>query len=174
MGDQTRLRPARARGWLAIGLLLATLTASGCASLRWSIAKTFREPGTVMKTFPDAVWQEYDCDAKERPFFTLEENELMPQKVEPAGEFHHRMIYAMCPDKPTQVAAGTLSTRILFKGTPVYREQSEYEIKPGRWVLDSFAEVPEGAEPGVYAYEVEFDGGPIRFAESMTFVVMAP
>lgn len=156
----------------ALALALVLALAAGCAGVRWSLQKTFREPGEEIDAFPEAVWEEYDCETQKRPFFIIEENQLVPPKVKPGGEFNHRMVYVMCPRRPTEVVAGRLFTRIRFKGDPIVRETEErYEIKPGRWVVDSFVELPEDAEPGVYAYEVEFEGGPLAFDKRLTFVV---
>ncbi|MDH3212828.1 MAG: hypothetical protein OEM05_10120 [Myxococcales bacterium] len=84
-------------------------------------------------------------------------------------------MYVMCPARATEVVAGRLMTRIRFKGNPIVQEtDARYEIKPGRWVVDSFVRLPEQAEPGIYAYEVEFDGNRIDFDKRLTFVVRAP
>ena len=74
-----------------------------------------RDPGESLETFPEGVWEEYDCENQKRPFFIVEKNELMPEKVVPGGDFGHRLVYVMCPKHPTEVVQGTLSTRIRFK-----------------------------------------------------------
>jgi hypothetical protein len=79
----------------------------------------------------------------------------------------------MCPDRPTEVVEGRLSTRIRFRGRPIVRQtDSHYEIKPGRWMVDALVHLPENAEPGVYAYEVEFESDRLVFEKSLTFVVV--
>jgi hypothetical protein len=143
-----------------------------CASVRWSFQKAFRQEGIENETFPELVWEEYDCDSQKRPFIVVEKNELVPPKVQAGGEFNHRMIYAMCPARTTAVVAGKLSTRIRYKGAAIMvNTDSNYEIKPGRWVIDAFVEIPEDAEPGVYAYEVAFSGKGLSFDKSLTFLV---
>ena len=155
-----------------IALLFVLLAAPGCASVRYTLQKTFRQPGERLGSFPDVVWLEHDCQAKKLPYFIIEENELMPPRVRAGGEFSHRLIYAMCPSRPTEVVEGSLSTRIRFKGSPIFGETTTgYEIKPGRWVLDSRVELPEDVEQGVYAYEVSFRGGKITFNKISTFIV---
>ena len=78
----------------------------------------------------------------------------------------------MCPPRPTEVVAGKLSTRILFKGAPIFGDTATgYEIKPGRWVIDAWVELPQDVEPGVYAYELEFRSKSVDFDKSLTFVV---
>lgn len=144
----------------------------GCASLRWEAQKALRKEGSENQAFPEVVWEEYDCGTQRRPFFVVETNELVPPKVKAGGEFNHRMIYAMCPTQATAVVPGKLSTRIRYKGQPiVVNTDTAYEIKPGRWVVDSFVEIPADAEPGVYAYEVAFKGKDLAFDKALTFLV---
>jgi hypothetical protein len=154
-----------------VAVLLAFLLV-GCASLRWSVIKSFRDPGEELRSFPEEVWKEYDCEDQRRPFFIMEDNELVPPRVKPAREFNHRMVYALCPVNPTEVVSGTLSTRIRFKGRPIVRDTvAPYELRPGRWVVDAFVSLPDDAEPGIYAYEIQFDGAGVDFDERLTFVV---
>ncbi len=157
---------------LCIALLLAG--SSGCASLRWDLKKSFRKPGEKLATFPELVWEEYDCDTQQRPFFIIEENELVPPQVYPGGEFNHRMIYVMCPRGSTETVQGKLQTRIRFRGDPiVLTTTAHFEIKPGRWIVDAEVALPDEAEPGVYAYELAFRSRHLRFDKSLTFVVKA-
>jgi hypothetical protein len=143
--------------------------------MRWTFQKAFREEGTVNRSLPDLVWEEYDCETQKRPFFIVEENELVPQRVKAGGEFNHRMVYVMCPPGPTEVVEGRLSTRIRFKGHPIVNTvEDAYEILPGRWVVDAFVEIPENAEPGVYAYELAFSGRGLEFEKTLTFLVKEP
>ena len=154
--------------------LIAMALCVGCASARWSVVKHFRDPGESLDAFPEIVWKEYDCENQKRPFFIVEKNELMPEKVVPGGDFGHRFVYVMCPNLPTEVVQGELSTRIRFRGSPIVQETDTlYEIKPGRWVIDAIVHLPEQAESGIYAYEFEFDSDPLTFKKSLTFVVVA-
>ncbi len=152
--------------------LIALTLCVGCATARWSVVKLFRDAGESLETFPEAVWEEYDCENQKRPFFIVEKNELMPERVNPGGDFGHRFVYVMCPNLPTEVVQGELSTRIRFRGDPIVQERDAlYEIKPGRWVVDAIVRLPEEAEPGIYAYEIAFDSGSLVFEKSLTFVV---
>ncbi len=154
--------------------LIAMTLCVGCASVRWSVVKLFRDPGESLETFPEAVWEEYDCENQKKPFFIVEKNELMPDRVAPGADFGHRFVYVMCPMLPTEVVQGTLSTRIRFRGRPIVQQTDTlYEIKPGRWVVDAVVHLPAEAEPGIYAYELGFDSDPVVFEKSLTFVVVA-
>lgn len=153
-------------------LVALTLLASGCASLRWGVQKSLRDPGEKLETFPELVWEEYDCAKQKRPFFAMEENELVPPRLKAGKAFNHRMVYVMCPRKPTEVVEGRLQTRIRFEGDPIVRETTEaYSLKPGRWIVDSEILLPEAAAHGVYAYELSFESRTVRFDEQLTFVV---
>jgi len=155
-----------------VAATIAVALCAGCASARWSVIKHFRDPGESLVAFPEAVWEEYDCENQQRPFFIVEKNELMPDRVAPGGDFGHRFVYVMCPNLPTEVVQGDLVTRIRFKGSPIVQRKDElYEIKPGRWVVDSIVHLPEQAEAGIYAYEFEFESGSLQFDKSLTFVV---
>jgi len=155
-----------------VALLTASLLAAGCASLRWTMQKSLRNPGERLESFPEEVWEEYDCDSQKRPFFIIEKNELVPPRVKVGGEFNHRMVYVMCPVRPTGVVLGRLRTRIRFRGDPIVRETTDaYELKPGRWIVDAEVALPESAEPGIYAYELAFHSAALSFEKSLTFLV---
>jgi hypothetical protein len=154
--------------------LIALTLCVGCAGARWSVVKLFRDPGESLDAFPEIVWEEYDCENQKRPFFIIEKNELLPETVVPGGDFGHRFVYVMCPKRPTEVVRGKLSTRIRFRGSPIVQQTDTlYEIKPGRWVVDAIVHLPDEAELGIYAYEVEFDSDPLDFEKRLTFVVVA-
>jgi len=161
------------RALLAVALLV--FLATGCASLRWSVKKSLRDPGERITDFPEVVWAEYDCDRQKRPFFKIEENDLVPPRVEAGGEFAHRLVYVLCPARPTGVVSGRLLTRIRYRGDPIVRETTEaYDLKPGRWVVDAEVQLPADAQPGVYAYEIAFESARVDFEKRLTFVVQSP
>jgi hypothetical protein len=158
----------------AIVAAIALLFGPGCSTLLWSVEKSLRNPGERLRAFPEKVYVQHECDKKRLPWFELEQHELVPPRIKPGGEFNHRLVYSMCPARPTQVVRGTLNTRILFKGGPIAREQVEgYELKPGRWVVDWFVSLPPGAEAGVYALQIEFKSSKVRFDETLSFAVDA-
>ncbi len=162
-------RPFR---WLRVALAALVLVALGCASVAGRVRKSFREPGEHFEAFPEEVWKQYECEGRKLPFFKLERIELVPRKLRAGDEFNHRIVYALCPEHSSEVLAGTLQTRILFRGQAVVRETDPaYEFKPGRWIVDAFVSVPEQAEPGIYSMELAFEGAALSFEESQTFLV---
>ncbi len=158
-----------------IAAVCALALLSGCASVRWAVQKSMRQEGLVNQAFPEIVWEEYGCNDQDLPFFQIETNELIPPKVKPGGDFNHRITYALCPARPTEVLAGRLDTQILYKGKPIYRETNDaYEFMPGRWRIDTFVEIPETAPPGVYSYQMEFESKSLKFERGLTFLVPVP
>ncbi len=159
-----------------LGLLVwLSLTQLGCVTWLGSVRKSLRDPGIHFRAFPDEVAREYACDEKELPFFEIEKIELLPDRLRPGEEFNHRLVYALCPRQPTAVVSGTLHTRILHRGRAIVNERDPaYEFKPGRWIVDAFVTVPENADVGIYAVELEFEGRDLSFTERLTFAVDAP
>jgi hypothetical protein len=164
MGDP----PVRARALLALAAALAL----GCAQPLGQLRRLLREPGERLAAFPEAVAEEYDCGGRALPFFRLERSELNPPRVRAGGEFNHRRVYALCPRGATEVVRGTLVTRIRFEGRPIVTERlADFELKPGRWIVDAFVKLPARAEPGVYALEVRFESGSVQVRSDLTFAV---
>jgi hypothetical protein len=154
--------------------VIAMALCLGCAAARWSVVKHFRDPGAALQTFPEAVWAEYDCENQKKPFFVIEKNDLLPERVAAGSDFGHRLVYVMCPEHSTEVIQGELTRRIRFKGVPIVEKNDPiYEIKPGRWVVDAIVHLPDEAPLGIYAYELEFNSDPVAFEKSLTFVVVA-
>jgi len=155
---------------VAAALAALGLALSGCAFLKLQ----WREPGHRNRDLPEQVAVEYHCDKRPLPFFRFERNELVPQRVEAGGEFNQRLVYVLCPDRPTAVIPGRLRTRILFEGDTILEDVVEEKLRPGRWVLDSFIRLPEDAEPGVYAMDVRFESSAGGLHDRVDFVVKAP
>ncbi len=160
-------------GWLTAVWACAMLAlASGCAGVVAEARKSLRAPGEQLRELPEAVAAEYDCADKVLPHLEIEGSELLPERLRPGEELNHRLIYALCPTEPTEVVRGNLETRIRHKGEAFVIDRiTGYELKPGRWVIDAFIELPTDAETGVYALEVAFQSPELSFEESITFAV---
>jgi len=163
MGHPQALTAARARAVASVALL----SLLGCAQLQFHL----REPGEVNRGFPEEVAAEYDCAERSLPFFQVELDQLVPDRVAPGHEFNHRLQYVVCPVEATQVVRGTLHTRILFRGEAIHAEASPRELLPGRWVVDEFIRLPSDARPGIYALQSEFESPHGRFDARSTFLV---
>ena len=136
--------------------IVATL--SGCTTLYQQTIAALRQPGEQITASPDQVWQDFDCRKRERPFVRAESMEVVPEMIKPGRRVNYRLIYVMCPLKPSEVIRTRVSRRLLFNGEQVARSINDaFELKPGRWVVDSFLTLPGDSPLGVYALEVSFD-----------------
>ena len=157
---------------IRLALACLALGTASCAGVMNWLDRPFRSPGERLKDFPESVWNEYTCDEQELPFFEIERLELYPRRLKPGEQFGHRLVYVLCPERTTGVVTGELQTRILFRGTPiVHSADARYDLKPGRWVVDAFIELPPTAEMGVYALELQFASRSIQFERSLVFAV---
>jgi hypothetical protein len=138
--------------------LLGIVAIPGCSAIYQQVVAASRQPGEQIATTPDKVWQELDCANRERPFVRAESMEVLPEMTKPGGRVNYRLIYVMCPMKPSETIKTRVSRRMLFKGKQVARNVNEaFELKPGRWVVDSFFTLPVDSPLGVYALEVGFE-----------------
>jgi hypothetical protein len=144
-----------------LGLVVAVfgvIALSGCTTLYQQAVAVIRQPGEQIATAPDQVWKEMDCSNRERPFVRAESMEVLPERIRPGGRVNYRLIYVMCPAKPSEIIKTRVARRMLFKGEQVARNVNDaFEIKPGRWVVDSFFTLPADSPLGVYALEVIFE-----------------
>ena len=115
-------------------------------------SNTSETPGeSELEAFPEVVWNEYDCDNQKRPFFIIEKNDLLPEKVDPAGaDFRSPIRVRDVPQSiPTEVVQGeTLEANPITKAQP---DRGRRRIRftkssPGRWVVDAIVHLPEEAE----------------------------
>lgn len=159
--------------WSFSTLALAATLFSGCSLLYQQAVAVIRQPGEQIATTPDQVWQEFGCEQRERPFVRAESMEVVPERIKPGGRVNYRLIYVMCPVKPSEVIKTQVSRTILFKGQQVARNVNDtFEIKPGRWVVDSFFTLPKDSPLGIYALEVTFDAPKGRpHKQTRSFVV---
>jgi hypothetical protein len=144
---------------VALSLLLLSLAAlSGCSALYQQVVAAARQPGEHVATTPDQVWHDFSCGKRDRPFVQVESMEVLPEMIKPGGRVNYRLIYVMCPIKPSEVIKTVVSRRMLFKGEQVARNVNDaFELKPGRWVVDSFFTLPTNSPLGVYSLEVGFE-----------------
>ena len=139
-------------------LAAAPVALFGCSALYQQAVAVLRQPGEEVATTPDEIWREFNCDHRSRPFVQAESMEVVPDRMRPGARVNYRLIYVMCPVNPSEVISTRVSRRILYKGQPVAANTNdEFEIKPGRWVVDSFFTLPANSPLGVYALEVSFE-----------------
>jgi hypothetical protein len=156
---------------VAAVVLVAALAALGCRSIVGG--RALRTPGEKLEALPERVAEEYGCDRAAPPFFKLERNEVVPERVAAGEAVNHRIVYALCSARPTDVVRGALETRIVHDGATLVRDRDPaYQLKPGRWVVDATVEIPPAAQAGLYAIEVVFESKTVRFQDERSFAVV--
>lgn len=128
----------------------------GCSDIQQQIVAAARQPGDHVATTPEQLWKESTCERSERPSVKVESLEVLPEKIKPGGRVNYRLTYAMCPvNKFSETLAARTTRTINYKGQEVARNSKEsFELKAGRWTVDSFFTLPLEAPLGVYALEV--------------------
>lgn len=154
-------------------LILMIAMIGGCASFD-NYIPPWRKPGEKLLDLHEKVWQDYNCQNEKLPVVKIEHNELIPQRLNPKKEMecNHRLVYGLCSDKSGSEIVGRLYTRIYYQGRIVVNDIDEdYSLKPGRWRVDTFIQLPEKIESGVYTLEIEFTGPTAGFKVDNTFIV---
>ena len=161
-----------------IAVVLGAAGLAGCASLE-GVRASLRQPGEINLELPEAVVEEYHCAKRPLPFVEVEAYEVIPERVKPGAVLSHRTLYVMCPRNRTEVIAGTLTTRVLFKGRVIVTDAEPHELKPGRWRKDQSVQLPASAGAGVYSLDLEFtpqlaaEVGPAHFLRQRSFIVLS-
>lgn len=151
--------------FLYVGSLL-----SGCSALHQQIVASARQPGDQIVTTPETVLKEPNCVKRPRPFAHFESMEVLPEMVKPGARVNYRVVYVMCPLKLAESIRTRMTRSMFFKGEQVASNVKDgFELKPGRWIVDSFFTLPPDSPTGVYALEVAFGSHPQKQVRS--FVV---
>jgi hypothetical protein len=148
----------RTMGKLTLSFAALFLVGSifGCSDIQQQIVAAARQPGDHVATTPQQLWKESICNTSDRPSVKVESLEVLPEKVKPGGRVNYRLTYAMCPvNKFSETLAASTTRTISYKGQEVARNSKEaFELKAGRWTVDSFFTLPRESPLGVYALEV--------------------
>jgi hypothetical protein len=143
--------------------LLVLLALSGCTAIHQQIVAAGRQAGEKVVTTPEKVVQESQCAKREQSFVHFESLEVLPETVKPGARVNYRLIYVMCPLKKfSDTMKARVTRNMLFKGEQVAQNVKEiFELRAGRWAVDSFFTLPPESPLGVYALEVglETPGG---------------
>jgi len=130
----------------------------GCSAIRQQVVAGARQPGDRIATTPETVIKEANCAKRQRPFMQFESMEILPERVKPGARVNYRVVYVMCPIKLYESIKTRVTRNMFFKGEQVARNVKDgFELKPGRWIVDSFFTLPPDSPMGVYALEVAFD-----------------
>ena len=101
----------------------------------------------------------------------LEETWVLPEAVTPGNEVTHRIRYAFCPAIPSGTFKGSIIRTVLFKGKKLFHTSTDYEFKPGTWIVDAFIGIPKEVKSGAYALEVVLKYADQTTKETKSFIV---
>ncbi len=152
------------------------IAASGCVAVPPPAQRPHNPqlPGPKLLAPAAEVAREYACAARGKPLLVLEQSSIRPTPLAAGEEFAHRIVYALCPARRQNGAAGKLRTRIRFGGTVVVDDTAAYRVLPGRWAVDTFIALPPEAAPGAYEIDLEFTSAQLSFATRVPFSVWVP
>lgn len=137
------------------------------------IFKAPRTPGPSMIDAPERVFAEYRCASRSLPFTLLQSQQLQPLRVAPNNEINQRFIYVLCPSRGYNGLRGSLTRRVLYRGNAIWSDnEPNYDLQGGRWSVDLFLTIPEGAEAGYYEFEVAFETNRLVFRDRKGFNVV--
>jgi hypothetical protein len=139
--------------------LLVLLTLSGCSAIHQQIVATARQPGEHIVTTPERIARESNCAKRERPFVQVESMEVLPEMVKPGARVNYRLVYVMCPLKKfSDTMKARVTRNMFFKGEQVAGSVKDaFELKAGRWAVDSFFTLPPESPLGIYGLEVSLE-----------------
>lgn len=125
-----------------------------------------RAPGEkLLSTYEDIVKTE---DCKETKGFIVKEDRIIPSLLNRGERLNHRIVYVLC-DKSS--VKGTITRVVERERSILMRDRTDYEFKPGKWVLDAFIEVPPNAKEGSYIMQSEIKAGTINTTRKHPFIV---
>ena len=90
----------------ALVLVAALLGCQSAHTVTGYAQRALRSPGEKLAALPEHVADEYDCARVRRPFVRLERVEVVPDRVRAGGAVNHRLVYALCPARTTDVVRG--------------------------------------------------------------------
>ena len=157
-----------------VALSLVLLSCARPASIPTPESETTLSATPGVKQLLDgaAIWKEYNCDSKKRPFIVIEQDEILPASVQAGKEIQHRFVYAACTSSDQQLIKGTLSRKIYYRGRAVFQDTTpNFEIKPGRWIVNAVVAIPLKVKLGNYDFELTISSPTTTVKKNLPFVV---
>ncbi|MEZ0361277.1 MAG: hypothetical protein ABWK04_05165 [Hydrogenobacter sp.] len=125
-----------------------------------------RSPGEkLLSTYQDIIKGE---DCKGGRILTVKEDEVIPSVVSRGEKLNHRIVYTLCRETPLK---GLILRKIQRDSKTLMTDKTDYEFKPGKWVIDAFIEVPHNAKEGSYLLESSIEAGSTDHIKRHPFIV---
>ena len=130
--------------------------------------------GETLHKGPEWAWKRHDCGRKALPFLAVERNLVHPPSIPAGSKLRHTLIYSLCPESAGVPVRVKLIRRVLLAGDVIHADVADdQELKPGRWIITAFIEVPPAAAAGKYELAVSIEAPKIHFAQRVPFTVQA-
>lgn len=126
-------------------------------------------PGTTQMLGVAEITDIANCAGRRTPVLQVDESSITPPSVQPGSAINHQLVYTLCSKSPAPVR-GTMSTIISLSVAKVFTNTLQgYELKPGRWMINTNIGIPSAAKPGSYRLDTTFKSKTATFNDSATF-----
>jgi hypothetical protein len=165
------------RVFLHTAAVMSLVAVVGCSAtgrvkqFSQSIVASLREPGETMVFTPEKTREKHSCVSYKETLLELEEVEVLPDVVISGKEINQRTRYAFCPPTPSGSLRGRIIRTVLFKGKVMWRDTTDYEFKPGTWIIDVKIGIPKDAARGAYAMDIMLHYKRKAIRETKAFMV---
>jgi hypothetical protein len=149
---------------LHTAIAISLLAVMGCSA-------TLRKPGETMVSTPEKTRETLSCASQKNVLLQLEDVVVLPEVVSPGKEINQRTRYALCPVAPSATLRGQIVRTVLFKGKVMVRDTTDYEFKPGTWVIDVKIGIPKDAASGAYTMDIKLHYHRKVIRETKSFMV---
>ena len=178
-----RTRPRGVSATACLASLIIVALATGCAGLpepfqpigSWfsNQVNRGRTAGAKLLDPPQKVSGDFDCPSRPQPWVLLQTQELWPPQLSVSDELAEKFVYVLCPARGQAELRGTLTRRVRTRGQVIWSDaERDYELKPGRWVVELFLTIPAEATAGSYEFEVSFETNKVIFRDVKGFTVV--
>jgi hypothetical protein len=128
-------------------------------------------PGTTQMLGVAEITDVADCATRRKPLLRVDSSSVTPSSVQPGSAINHQLVYTLCSKSPASVR-GTMSTIISSSVAKVFTNTLyDYELKPGRWMINTNIGIPTAAKPGSYRLDTAFKSRAVTFNDSALFDV---
>jgi hypothetical protein len=181
------VRAKQYRDWVRASLVAIVMCGlvTGCAGLPqplqpissaiWNTINKGRTPGAQLLESPQDVSAKFDCPNRPRPWVLLTSHQLLPAQLATNDELNNRFEYVLCAAPGQAEVRGILTRRVRTGGEVIWNDVgSNYDLKPGKWVVDFFLTIPQTAVAGPYEFEIDFGTDKLLFRDTKSFTVVRP